>query len=141
MANYLKGIGDSVARINEILPSFDARILYFLTGHPSGIVRGEFYEFNASKVDRGVVIASGLMQAHGYFGCADTDTQINFVMPSTTQYVQIYAEIDLSVVPNRFEIKASGMSNSTAWTPRQDNLRQVTNGRFQLHLWQALPNP
>ena len=137
MANYLKGIGDAITRTNEILPSFDARILNFLTGHTSGIIRGEFYEFDASKIDRGVVVRGGLVQAHGYFGCADTDTQINFVMPSTTQYVHIYAEIDLSVVPNRFEIKATGLSNSTAWTPRQDNLRSSTSGRYQFPLWQV----
>jgi len=82
-----------------------------------------------------------MMQAHGYFGCTDTDTQLNFVMPSTTQYAQIYAEIDLSVVPNRFEIKASAMSNTTAWAPMQDNLRTITNGKYQLHLWQATITP
>jgi hypothetical protein len=137
MANYLKGIGNPATRVNEILPSFDAKILNFLTGHMSGIIRGEFYEFDAYSVDRGVAVKGGLMQAHGYFGCCDTETQINFVMPSTTQYVNLYAEIDLSVVPNRFEIKATPLSNSTAWTPRQDNLRSTTNGRFQFPLWQV----
>ena len=136
MANYLKGIGDAATRVNEILPSFDARIANFLCGHTMGIVRGEFYEFNATRIDRGVVISGGLLQAHGYFGCADTDTQINFIMPSGTQYLHIYAEIDLSVVPNRFEIKATAQSNSTAWTPRQDNLRSATNGRYEFPLWQ-----
>jgi hypothetical protein len=78
-----------------------------------------------------------MMQAHGYFGCADTDTQINFVMPSTQQFVHIFAEVDLSVVPNRFDIKATAMSNSNAWTPRTDNLSATPNGRFQLHLYQV----
>jgi len=137
MANYLKGIGDAVTRVNEILPSFDARINNFLIGHASGIIRGEFNEFNANTIDRGVRIRSGMMQAHGFFGACDTDTQINFVMPSATRYVQIFAEIDLSVIPNRFEVKATAQSNSTAHTFRLDNLRTIPNGRFQLHLWQV----
>jgi len=137
MANYLKGIGDASQRINEILPSLDARIYYFLCGHTAGIIKGEFYEFAANAIDRGVRVRSGMMQAHGYFGCADTDTQINFVMPSTTQYCHLYAEIDLSVVPNRFEIKATALSNGTAFSARQDNLRSIPNGRYQFHLWQV----
>lgn len=137
MVNYIKGIGDAATRTNEILPSLDARINYFLCGHTSGIIKAEFYEFSASKIDRGVMIKSGMIQAHGYFGCADTDTQINFIMPATTSYVHIFAEIDLSIVPNRFEIKATAISNSAAVSFRQDNLRSTTNGKFQLHLWQV----
>jgi hypothetical protein len=30
MAYYLKGIGDRAGGVNEILPQFDARIMYFL---------------------------------------------------------------------------------------------------------------
>jgi hypothetical protein len=100
-------------------------------------VKGEFNEFSATIIDRGVIVKSGLLQAYGYFGCADADTQINFVMPSTTQYIHLYAEIDLSVVPNRFEIKATAMSNSTAYTFRKDNLRTTSNGKYQLQLWQV----
>ena len=137
MANYLKGIGDTAMRANEILPSLDARINNFLCGHTAGVINDEFNEFSASTIDRGVVIRSGLMQAHGYFGASDTETQINFIMPSTTNYVQIYAEIDLSVVPNRFEIKATSQSNSSAYTFRQDNLRSITNGKYQFSLWQV----
>ncbi|MCL2798057.1 MAG: hypothetical protein FWD58_08410 [Firmicutes bacterium] len=135
MANYLKGIGDAATRANEIMPGFDARINQFLCGHFVGIIRSEFYEFVANAIDRGVVVKGGMMQAHGYFGCSDTDTQINFVMPSSTQYLHLYAEIDLSVVPNRFEIKATALSNGSSWTPRQDNLKNVPNGRYQLPLW------
>lgn len=137
MANYLKGIGDQVARVNEILPSFDARINHFILGYASGILKNEYYEFLASSIDRGVIVRAGMMQAYGFFGCTDTDTQINFIMPSTTQYIHLFAEIDLSIVPNRFEIKATAMSNSSAWTPRQDNLKTVTSGKFQFPLWQV----
>jgi len=137
VANYLKGIGDAATRVNEILPSLDARINNFLCGHTVGIIRGEFNEFYATAIDRGIIVRSGMFQAHGYFGASDTDTQINFVMPSTTQYVHLYAEIDLSVVPNRFEVKATPMSNSSAYTFRQDNLRTVTNGKYQFQLWQV----
>ena len=135
MANYLKGIGDASRRINEILPSFDARINHFLVGHTNGILRGEYNEFTANTIDRGVIVRAGMMQALGFFGCCDTDTQINFIMPSTTNFVHLFAEIDLSVVPNRFEVKATAMSNSEAWTPRQDNLKTVPNGRYQFPLW------
>jgi hypothetical protein len=137
MANYLKGIGDAATRVNEIMPSFDARINGFIVGHTAGIISGEYNTFSASGIDRGVIVRSGMMQAYGYFGCSDTDTQINFVMPSTTQYVQVYAEIDLSVVPNRFAVKATAMSNSSAFAPRQDNLKTVVSGKYQFPLWQV----
>jgi len=74
MANYLKGIGDSVLRTNEILPGFDARINGFLIGHTAGIIKGEYNEFSANIIDRGVIVKSGMLQAYGYFACADTDT-------------------------------------------------------------------
>jgi hypothetical protein len=137
MAYYLKGIGDAATRTNEILPSLDARINNFLCGHTAGVIRSEFNEFSATAIDRGVVIRGGLMQAHGYFGCSDIDTQINFVMPSGTRYVHIYAEIDLSVVPNKFSIASTAISNSSSWSYRQDNLRTNTAGKYQLHLWQV----
>lgn len=137
MANYIKGIGDSVLRTNEILPGFDARINKFLIGHTAGIIKGEYNEFSANIIDRGVIVKSGMLQAYGYFACADTNTQINFIMPSLTSYVHIYAEIDLSIVPNRFEIKTTPMSNTLEWTARQDNLKNVPNGKYQLSLWQA----
>lgn len=137
MANYLKGIGDAATRANEILPGFDARINSFIIGHTAGIIKNEYNEFQANSVDRGVIVKSGMMQAYGFFACSDTDTQINFIMPSTTQYVHIYAEIDLTVVPNRFEIKTTPMSNSAVWIARQDNLKNTPNGKYQMPLWQV----
>jgi hypothetical protein len=136
MAFYLKGIGNEASRINEILPSLDAKIYKFFVGHYTGIIKG-FGDFAATAIDRGVVIKNGTLQAHGYFGCSDTDTQFNFMMPAITGYVHIYAEIDLSVVPNRFEIKATAMSNSNTWTPRQDDLSAVISGKYQFPLWDA----
>ncbi len=137
MANYLKGIGDAVLRVNEILPGFDARINNFLCGHTAGIIKNEYNEFAATTIDRGVRVKSGMLQSYGYFACCDTETQINFLMPSTTNYVHIYAEIDLSIVPNKFEIKATPMSNSSSWTPRKDNLKTIPNGKYQIHLYQV----
>lgn len=137
MALYLKGIGDIATRVNEIIPSFDALIYNFIVGYPSGVIKGDFYEFNATIIDRGVRVQSGAMQAYGYFGMSDADEVINFVMPSLTSYVHIYAEIDLSVVPNKFAIKTSAMSNSSAYTYRQDNLKTARSGKFQLPLWMA----
>jgi hypothetical protein len=141
MAYYLKGIGDEATKVNEIIPSLDAKINYFLAGHTAGIIKNEFYEFAGTAIDRGVIIKGGLMQAYGYFGCADTETQLNFVMPAATQYCHIYAEIDLSVVPNRFGIKATALSNSTTFSSRQDNLRTTSGGKYQLHLWQVTLTP
>lgn len=137
MANYLKGIGDAATRANEILPGFDARINSFIIGHTAGIIKNEYNEFQANTVDRGVIVKSGMMQAYGFFACSDTDTQINFIMPSTTQYIHIYAEIDLTVAPNRFEIKTTPMSNSAMWIARQDNLKDTPNGKYQMQLWQV----
>jgi hypothetical protein len=137
MANYLKGIGDAATRVNEILPSLDARINKFLVGHTAGIIRGEYNEFSAQIVDRGVAVRSGFLTAHGYFGASDTETQINFVMPTGTQYVHIYAEIDLAPIPNTFGIKATAMSNSEAWSPRQDNLLTMQSGKYQFPLYKA----
>jgi hypothetical protein len=135
MANYLKGIGDALTRSNEILPSFDARINNFLCGHTAGIIKGDYNEFAGNAIDRGVIIKSGMMQAYGFFGCTDTETQINFIMPSMTNYFHIYAEIDLSIVPNRFEVKATALSNTSAWSPRQDDLKIYPNGKYQFPLW------
>jgi hypothetical protein len=137
MANYLKGIGDAATRANEILPGFDARINSFIIGHTAGIIKNEYNEFQANTVDRGVIVKSGMMQAYGFFACSDTDTQINFIMPSTIQYIHIYAEIDLTVAPNRFEVKTTPMSNSAVWIARQDNLKDTPNGKYQMPLWQV----
>lgn len=137
MAYYLKGIGDIATRENEILPSFDARILKFIIGHTVGILSTELNKFSASTIDRGVVVRSGVMQAYGYFGMSDSEVRFNFVMPSIQSYIHIYAEIDLSVVPNKFSIKQTDMSNSNAYTFRQDNLESAPNGKYQLPLFLA----
>jgi hypothetical protein len=136
MAFYLKGIGDAATRQNEILPRLDACINRFLTGHDNGVLRGELNEFSHQLVDRGIVIRSGILQSQGYFAMSDTDTQINFVLPSGgTQYSHIYAEIDLSVVPNIFSIKVTAVSNSPAFQGIFTNLAQFPSGKTQLRLY------
>ena len=137
MATYLKGIGDPISRTNEILPSLDAKINKFLIGHSFGIIQGEYNNFSAEIIDRGVIIRSGLLQAYGYFGCSDTDTQFNFILPTGTNYIHIYAEIDLSVVPNKFEIKQTIMSNTESYSFLQDDLGINLYGKYQIHLWQV----
>jgi hypothetical protein len=136
MATYLKGIGDALSRTNEILPSLDAKINKFLTGHTAGVIQGEYNSFSAELIDRGVVVRSGILQAYGYFGCSDTDTQFNFILPTGTNYIHIYGEIDLSVVPNKFEIKQTIMSNSPSYTFVQDDLSVNLYGKYQIPLWQ-----
>ena len=141
MAYYLKGIGDRASGRNEILPQFDARIMYFLIGNQNGIVNGELNSFAFQSVDRGVRIRSGFMQAWGYFAMLDTDVQFNFVMPSAAaQFVQIFAEIDLSRVPQVFEIRTTAPSNSNSFSAVQNNLRTNPHGRFQLWLYTAQLN-
>ena len=136
MATYLKGIGDPISRTNEILPSLDAKINKFLTGHTAGVIQGEYNSFSAELIDRGVIIKSGLLQAYGYFGCSDTETQFNFILPTGTNYIHIYGEIDLSVVPNKFEIKQTTMSNSEEYSFNQDDLSINLYGIYQIPLWQ-----
>lgn len=136
MATYLKGIGDPLSRTNEILPSLDAKINKFLIGHSFGIIQGEYNNFSAELIDRGVIVRSGLLQAHGYFGCSDTDTQFNFILPTGTNYIHIYGEIDLSVVPNKFEIKQIIMSNCESYSFHQDDLSINLYGKYQIPLWQ-----
>lgn len=136
MAYFLKGIGDRNLGKNEILPQFDARIMYFLIGSQNGIISGELNNFSYISIARGVQIRSGFMQAYGYFAMSDTDVQFNFIMPTTqTQYVQVYAEIDLSRVPHNFEIECTAASNSSSFTPQQDNLRSNPNGKYQEWLY------
>jgi hypothetical protein len=135
MATYLKGIGDPISRENEILPSLDAKISKFIIGHTAGIIQGEYNNFSADLIDRGVIIHSGLLQAYGYFGCSDTDTQFNFILPTGANYIHIYGEIDLSVVPNKFEIKHTIMSNSPTYSFEQDDLSVNLYGKYQIPLW------
>jgi hypothetical protein len=141
VAYYLKGIGDKISGVNEILPQLDARMINFLVGVQHGIITGELNSFGFTTIDRGIRIRSGLLQAWGYFAMSDTDVQFNFTTPSgSVQFVQIYAEIDLSKAPQVFEIKVTAQSSSNSFTPQQDNLRTNPNGKFQFWLFTAQLN-
>jgi hypothetical protein len=137
MGAVLKGIGDTATEVNKIMPSLDASINRFVCGHTSGIIRSEFYEFAAQVTGRTVTVRGGLLQAYGYFGASDTEKQITFGTSSGTQYSHIYAEIDLTVAPNIFDIKATPLSSSSGYTYRQDNLGTTPSGKYQFPLWLA----
>jgi len=138
MAYYLKGIGDRITGKNEILPQLDARMINFLVGIQHGIISGELNNFGYTTIDRGIRIRSGLLQAWGYFAMSDADVQFNFTMPSAqTQYVQIYAEIDLSKAPQVFEVKVTAQSGTNSFSPQQDNLSTNPNGKYQFWLHTA----
>lgn len=134
MATCLKGIGDTALRQNEILPSFDARINRFILGQNVGVIKNELAEFSIELLDRGVIIGTGMAVAFGFFGLSDTATQFNFIMPVTTNYVHIYAEIDLTLIPNRFSIKASEMSGNQNFSYQKDDLLSA-NGKYQIPLY------
>lgn len=140
MAYFLKGIGDTATKANEILPSLDARINKFIVGHESGVIAGDYGEFDARKIDRGIIVKGGMAEAHGFFGVSDTEVQFNFVLPAVTNYLHVYAEMDLTVVPNKFELKVTPMSNTADYTFQHDDLTKA-NGRYQIPLWLVTLTP
>jgi len=136
MANYVKGIGDATSRINEIIPKFDAQILNFLIQSTPGVCWSETNRFAIATSGRSVLISAGMVHAYGYFGMSDAITQIDFVMPtSATQYARIYAEINLSVTPHRFSIKATAQSSSSNIGLTQNNLATTPSGVYQIPLY------
>jgi hypothetical protein len=60
---------------------------------------------------------------------------INFVMPTATNYAYIYAEINLSVVANKFEIMARPRADNDSYTFTKADLSKDANGVFQLKLY------
>lgn len=141
MANYVKGIGDPKTLQNEILPSFDAKIFQYITQNSPGICAVDSNRFALTNIDRGVSIGPGMMQAFGYFGMSDSPIDLTFVFPSgSSQYSTVYAEINLSVTPHQFAIKATPQSSTTAVSLFQDNLAQMPSGLYQLPLYSLTIN-
>ena len=137
MANYVKGIGDALNRINEIIPKFDAQIFRYLAQNNAGVC----WQDSASRLaitnrDRGVQIGTGMVYAHGYFGMSDAPTQIDFVLPSSgSNFARIFAEINLSTSPHRFTIRATAQSTSSIINLTQHNLVTSPSGIFQVPLY------
>lgn len=136
MANYLKGIGDVKTGKNEILPSFDAKILRYITQNAAGVSWTEANKFALTVIDRGIQVGAGMVQAFGYFGMSDSPTQLTFVYPAgSAQYSRIYAEINLSVTPHQFEIKATSQSTTSNIPLLQDDLSAMPSGVYQVPLY------
>ena len=136
MAFFIKGIGDAAQRINEITPRFDAQILNFLTQSTPGVCWHQATRFALTRIDRGVIIGPGLVQAHGYFGMSDANHQINVTIPSAgTQFARVFAEINLSRVPHQFSIRISQQSTSSVIALTQNNLVTSPSGVHQIPLY------
>jgi len=136
MANYLKGIGDPQTRVNEIIPKFDAQIFNFLAQCVPGICWSETNRFALTTITRGVRIGAGMCQAHGYFGMSDALTQLDFITPTSgNQFVRVFAEINLSVTPHRFSVRATAQSTSSNIALTQNNLSTTPNGVYQIPLY------
>lgn len=136
MAYILKGIGDSVTGKNEIVPTFDAKIFNFYAQIGPGVIGSENNKFPIAVIDRGVTIGPGMAHAFGYFGLSDAVVQFNYTIPSSqTQYSKVYAEFDLSARPQEFAVKKTPQSDTSIIDLTQDNLSQITTGRYQVPLY------
>jgi hypothetical protein len=136
MSNYIKGIGDALTAVNEILPSFDAKIFKYIIQNNIGVIGTETNKFTISTIDRGVIISAGMAYAYGYFGMCDSPTQFNFVMPTgSVQYVKVYAEMNLSVTPHKFSVKVSGQSATNNIPLLQDDISLNPSGVCQIPLF------
>ena len=135
MGFFLKGLGDIATGQNEILPSFDAMIYAYLAQNAAGVCNNG-QQFAATTTDRGVMIAPGLSYVNGYFGMSDSPTPINFTFPSgSAQFARVFAEVNLSVTPHRFQIRASNQSTSNNIPLIQDNLAVAASGIHQIPLF------
>ena len=143
MANYVKGIGDALTGANEIMPLFDAKIFNYILQNQAGVIGGaETQRFNLTTIPRGVQIGAGTAQAQGYFAMSDSPAQLNFIYPSgSAQFVRVFAEINLAVIPHKFEIRATPQGGSTNITLIQDNLATSPNGIHQIPLYLLRINP
>ena len=137
MATYLKGIGDAINRVNEIIPSFDAKIFNYLAQNANGgVCWSETNRFALTNIDRGVQIGAGVAHAFGYFGMNDAPVRMTFVPPTgSAQFARVIAEINLSTTPHRFNIRATNQSTSSNITLTQNNLNSTPAGIFQIPLY------
>jgi len=135
MGFFLKGLGDPATGHNEILPSFDAAIYAYLAQNAGGVCSSGA-NFAATTTDRGVSIAAGLAYVNGYFGMSDSPTLLNFTFPTgSAQFARVFAEVNLSVTPHRFSIRASNQSTSNNIPLVQDNLSIAASGIHQIPLF------
>lgn len=124
---------------NEIDKDNIALARKFIFGYDYGVIKDSF----AASVTTGlqgnsaVLLQKGLMFAYGYVGGIIENATLDFSLPSGTQYHFIYAEIDMSKIPNVFCIKTKNNGRATETTWRQDILTSVRTGIFQLPLYRV----
>lgn len=124
---------------NEIDKNNVALARKFIFGYDYGVIKDSF----AASVTTGlqgssaVLLQKGLMFAYGYVGGIIENATLDFSLPSGTQYHFIYAEIDMSKIPNVFYIKTKNNGRATTAEWRQDYLSSVRTGVFQLPLWRV----
>ena len=136
MAFILKGIGDAANRVNEITPRFDAMILNYLAQHIPGVCWQFSNRMVASVSGTNVWIFQGLVQAFGYFGISDATVSLQLIRPASgTNFARIFAEINLSSVPNRFRVAMTQQSTNSNIALTQNNLITTPNGIHQIPLY------
>lgn len=131
----ISGIGNKDNRINEISADEIATMRKMIFGKDYSVIK----DFKLYKVNNTTIrMTKGLVQAYGYFGYLDKEIYIQFLLPISTQYHIIYAEIDRSRVPNTFKIKVKNNQSSSEIKPntfRQDILSSIKTGVFQMPLY------
>lgn len=124
---------------NEINKDNVALVRKFIMGYDYGVIQNGFNATITTGLqgNSAVLLQKGLMFAYGYVGGILDSAKIDFSLPSGTQYHFIYAEIDMSRIPNVFSIKTKNNGRATTATWRQDYLSSVRTGIFQLPLWRV----
>ena len=138
MSFVVKGIGDQANRVNEITPRLDAQILNFISQAPPGVwwTGTAHNHFGIGISGLTMTIWMGLVQAFGYFAMSDRTQNITVIRPATgVQFARVFAEINLSRVPNEFRIGITPQSTSSNIGLIQNDLVQVPNGIHQIPLY------
>ena len=125
---------------NEISKDNVAIARRFIVGYDYGVINNGFNSIITSGIagsNSAISMQSGEIFAYGYVGGILQPQKIEFTLPSGTRYDFIYAEIDMSRIPNTFyiKIKNNGRAATTEW--RQDYLSSVRTGVFQLPLYRV----
>ena len=136
------GIGNETTRKNEINPDDVAVFLNALFCGNSqkeeeavGIIGANSFAVTANT-DSSITISEGMCIVYGYLARIG-ETKILFNISALPQYWVIVAEIDRSVVPNTFSVRAlnnQSLPTIGAYTLRKDRLSAIRTGAYQLPL-------
>ena len=136
------GIGNEITRKNEINPDDVAVFLNALFCGNSqkeeeavGIIGANSFAVTANA-DSSITISEGMCIVYGYLARIG-ETKILFNISALPQYWVIVAEIDRSVVPNTFSVRAlnnQSLPTIGEYTLRKDRLSAIRTGVYQLPL-------